>query len=290
LVFSLAENWKSFEFPRVVPVPANRNPKQKHPAMKKLFTLLTAVSLSATSGLAQVAISSNYTQNFGSLGDGLPVGWGVYTNVSDSSLGLAGALATTNPANTTNTWANTAGAFKNLAASTGLTNLATAAEQQASTDRSLGLRSSGTFGDTAGNRVSLNFNFSTLGFEVTSLSFDAMLLRVETRQQIWDVQFGLGATPTSWTTLGSWTAGTNAVDWGATTLAYTTNDFGSNFDDQASIWFRFTSLTNTTGSGSRPVVGIDNFSLEVVPEPSTYALLALSGLALAGYAARRRRR
>jgi hypothetical protein len=34
----------------------------------------------------------------------------------------------------------------------------------------------------------------------------------------------------------------------------------------------------------------DNVSLEVVPEPSTYALLALSGLALAGYAARRRRR
>jgi hypothetical protein len=34
----------------------------------------------------------------------------------------------------------------------------------------------------------------------------------------------------------------------------------------------------------------DNASLEVVPEPSTYALLALSGLALAGYAARRRQR
>jgi hypothetical protein len=33
-----------------------------------------------------------------------------------------------------------------------------------------------------------------------------------------------------------------------------------------------------------------NGSVALVPEPSTYALLALSGLALAGYAARRRRR
>jgi hypothetical protein len=261
--------------------------------MKKLFTLLSVFSvlaLTANPGLAQVAISSNYFQNFNSLGSGLPAGWGVYTNVSATTIGSNTAFIHTNANSTTNTWANTTGAFKNLAASTGLTNGATTAEQQASANRALGLRGSGSFADVASNRVSLNFNFSTIGVEIASLSLDAMLLVVEGRQMIWDIQFGLGATPTSWTTLGSWTAGTNSSDWGATSLAYNTNDFGTSLDNQSSVWFRFTSLTNSTGGGSRPVVGIDNFSLEVVPEPSTYALLALTGAGFAGYVIRRRRR
>jgi autotransporter-associated beta strand protein len=44
------------------------------------------------------------------------------------------------------------------------------------------------------------------------------------------------------------------------------------------------------GGGQSAYFSIGSLELNVVPEPSTYALLALSGLALAGYAARRRRR
>jgi len=44
------------------------------------------------------------------------------------------------------------------------------------------------------------------------------------------------------------------------------------------------------GSTTTPGVLVDSIEVQLVPEPSTYALLALSGLALAGYAARRRRR
>jgi hypothetical protein len=46
-----------------------------------------------------------------------------------------------------------------------------------------------------------------------------------------------------------------------------------------------TYTSSTVGSGG---VGLNSY--QVVPEPSTYALLALSGAGLAGYIARRRAR
>jgi hypothetical protein len=44
------------------------------------------------------------------------------------------------------------------------------------------------------------------------------------------------------------------------------------------------------GEGKSAYFTEGSLQVNVVPEPSTYALLALSGLALAGYAARHRRR
>ena len=75
-------------------------------------------------------------------------------------------------------------------------------------------------------------------------------------------------------------------------------------DVTGNIEFRFWAFGATSVNGGasaagggvtyrNSIVGNDlvlNGSVALVPEPSTYALLALSGLALAGYAARRRRR
>jgi hypothetical protein len=74
-------------------------------------------------------------------------------------------------------------------------------------------------------------------------------------------------------------------------------------DATGSIEFRFWAFGTTSVNGGssagaggvtyRNIAGEDlvlNGSVALVPEPSTYALLALSGLALAGYAARRRQR
>lgn len=44
------------------------------------------------------------------------------------------------------------------------------------------------------------------------------------------------------------------------------------------------------GLSTTPGVNVNSIQVEVVPEPSTYALLALAAAGLAGYAARRRRR
>jgi len=255
--------------------------------MKKIAALfVTSVSL-ASSAFSQVAITGNYSQDFNSLGNGLPAGWGLYTNVSSTSLGSSTNFVNTNPAVALNTWSNTTGAFKNLASATGLTQVSTVAEQQASLDRALGLRPSAAFGDTNINFLSINFYFSTVGYEVTALSLDAMVLATEGRDKIWDIQYGLGASPTEWLTLGSLTSGSV---WGTTAYSFSSLDFGTSLNNQSDVWFRFASTTLSTGAGSRPTVAIDNFEIQAVPEPSTYALLALAGAGLAGYTIRRRRR
>lgn len=237
-----------------------------------LLTLAVA-SLFPPELRSQFVISNNYSQNFDSLGTGLPTGWGTYGQVTTASLGTAVAFTNTNSGATINSWSNTTGAFKNLASAAGLTQTSTVAAQQASLDRVLGIRPTGTFGDVNNNFASMSFNFSTLGVQVTGLGLDAMVLATEGRTKLWDIQYGLGASPIDWTTLATFTSGS---DWYTQSYAFTTNNFGSLLDNQSSVWFRFSSTTLSTGSGSRPTVGIDNFSLQVVPEPNTWVLLCLS--------------
>lgn len=71
----------------------------------------------------------------------------------------------------------------------------------------------------------------------------------------------------------------------STNVAYVTATWGlAEPTTLAAANFRQGSAANA------PVVRVDSIQVEVVPEPSTYALLALSAAGLAGYLARRRRR
>jgi hypothetical protein len=92
--------------------------------------------------------------------------------------------------------------------------------------------------------------------------------------------------------------GTSVMNWSftltdATTLAVSVNDrdgsgtFSTNLTVAASpLSFRFYASDMQAGDNAQPYFN----NLNVVPEPSTYALLALSAAGLAGYAARRRAR
>ena len=92
--------------------------------------------------------------------------------------------------------------------------------------------------------------------------------------------------------------GTSAMNWSftlnnATTLAVSANGrdgtgtFSTNLTVAAApLSFRFYASDMQAGESAQPYFN----NLNVVPEPSTYALLALSAAGLAGYAARRRAR
>ncbi len=221
---------------------------------------------------AVVALTSGVTsQNFNSIGTALPVGWDIRTGATAASLGTVGLFTTA-----TNTWGNTSGAFKNLSAADIVSTSDTAA-QAANTNRALGIRQTDSFGDPG---ASFNFNFSTAGLEVTAISIDLMMLSVQARSTAWNIQYGIGATPTSFTNLGTWA---DPGTYGTTAKAFATIDFGTALDNQSNIWFRVVTLGGTTGSGSRDTIAIDNFSITTVaavPEPAAAVLGAFGLLGL----------
>jgi len=84
------------------------------------------------------------------------------------------------------------------------------------------------------------------------------MLSVQTRSTTWTIQYGIGASPTSFTTLGS--TYSDPASFGTTTRSFTTGDLVG-INNQTSVWFRVVALTASSGTGSRDTFGIDNFSL-----------------------------
>lgn len=229
---------------------------------------------------AQVTLSgTTYTQNFNSIGSGLPSGWSVYTGASASSLGSSASLTVA-----ATSWGDTVGAFKNVASTAGLTSSSTSANQSASSDRALGVRTGSSFGDPG---ASFAFNFNSTGYNITSISLDALMLSIQTRSQVWTVDYGIGSNPSSFTSTGF--TYSDSGTWGSTSLSITGSALAA-LSNQSNAWIRFVALSASTGSGSRDTIGIDNFSITTtaVPEPSTYALI-LGGIALVSVMVMRRR-
>jgi predicted extracellular nuclease len=198
---------------------------------------------------AQVALSSGTTtQTFDDLGAGLPPGWSVYTGATATGLGN---VATPNLAVTS--WGSSTGQWANFAAANGFTGTEAVATQSAATHRALGIRQTGTFGDPG---ASANFYFSTLGQQVTSISFSAEMLSVQTRSTAWSLQYGIGATPSTWTTIATYS---DPGVFGSTTV--TAGGFGSALDNQSNVWLRIVALAASTGSGSRDTFGINDFTI-----------------------------
>lgn len=224
--------------------------------------------------LAQLTLeTSPYIQNFNGLAGGLPVGFTVRTGASISTLGTTASLTTAATA-----WSNTTGAFKNLASANGLTSAVTTANQATATDRSLGLRQTGSLGDPGGAFVvQLANTIRRTGF---SLSFKLQSLDASSPRRVsWFVDYGFGASPTSYTKATA--AGTLTTGGSTFSNNTVTVDFNSALDNQnQNVWIRIVALNASTGSGNRPTSAIDDFSLSWTDTPAGTPALDIAPTAI----------
>jgi hypothetical protein len=220
-----------------------------------LYTILLGLAAGVLTASAQVTLTgTSYTETFDSIGSGLPPGWSVRTNATAISLGI--------PANftaTTTNWAASSGQFANYASTisnSGTNFLGTEAptNQAACTNRSLGVRQTGTFGDPGAAFVLRLEN--TLGFAGFQLSLDCNMLNVQSRSTPWTIDYGIGNSPGAFTALDTYA---DPGTFGATTK---TVSFGAALDNlNQNVWIRIVATNGATGSGSRDTFGIDNFRL-----------------------------
>ena len=223
---------------------------------------------------------TSHTENFNQISAGLSTsttstgttsngsGFGLYTGATATSLGSAAALTTAATA-----WANTTGAFKNFASANGLASTANATAQAAATDRALGVRQTGSFGDPGASFVFKAANTTgRIGF---ALAFDLQSLDASSgRTTTWTVDYGVGTNPTTFTQVAS---GTTSGTFASNRI---TADFGLGLNNQSGpVTIRITALDPSSGSGNRASSAIDNFVLSW--NASTTPLLTPSPSALA---------
>ncbi len=200
----------------------------------------------------------SYQEDFNTLGDGITSGWAIYTDATSSSLGT---LIDFNSA--PKSWDNTAGGFRNVAsANSELEEGDAASEQKDVSDRALGIRQTGSFGDPGAAFV-LSLT-DTKGFQDFQLSLEAQMLSVQSRSTSWTIDYRIG-TEGEFLALGTYD---DPGEWGVTHLT-TGSDF-LNFSDSINnqsepVQIRFVSLSDSTGESFRDTVAIDNFILNYSP-------------------------
>ena len=231
--------------------------------MKKILILCAGLFLGMTAN-AQTPYSlsgTSYVQTFDGLANGLPLGWRVDSMVNKNA-GL-GNDAQFRFSTAQVAWSNVSRGFKNLASSDGLTAASTSTDQNNSTDRALGARQVSSAGwDDKDSLIDFAFQVAnTSGLSAFNLSFKFMSLSISGgRSNQWIVQYGLGANPSTFTTIATSPATINA-DSTFQNGTFTVN-FGTALDNQNQpVWIRITPTDTTIGTGSRPQVAIDDFNL-----------------------------
>jgi hypothetical protein len=232
--------------------------------MKKILLSLVVIAATMTS-FAQmpfVLSGTNYTQSFDNLGSGLPMGWRVDTLVNKNA-GLGNDAQVRYSSNTV-TWTSTSRGFKNVASADGLTSASSSADQNNSSDRALAVRQVGSNAgwDDLDSLVSFNFGISnTAGLTGFNLQFKIQSLHTAaTRYNNWIVQYGFGSNPSSFTTMATSPA-VLVLDSNFSNTSVTVN-FGAALNNQSQpVWIRIMAGDTSSGSGSRPLVAIDDFNL-----------------------------
>ncbi len=242
--------------------------------------MATAASPAAAGPLTLSGTS--YVQSFDSLGTAsgsatLPAGWDVRTGATGTALGTVG------PSVIKQTWGDNAKGFINTASATGLSSNASTESQGASTNRALGVRTASDFGDPG---AAFNLNFDSTGLTLNAGSIDLMMLSVQPRSVTWLLQYGLGTTPTSFTTIAT---SPDPGVWGTTPITFSSAALTA-MSNQPSVWFRVAALSASTSTGARDTIAIDNFQIAFVPEPSALASAIAGGACSVIILARRRPR
>ena len=233
-----------------------------------VMSAVVVASFGATSNAGLILTGTSYEQNFNSLV--LPDNWTVRTGASATALGSVQSLSATR------TWGNTGGRFFSSASVTGQVSNADSATQDAAADRALSVRQTGAFDPGAAFVLELE---NTMGFESFSVGFNAEMQSVQPRTTTWRVDFGTGASPSAFTSIGTVSLGT---EFGETANTFS---FGSQLDNLSGpVWIRIATVTESTGSDARDTFGIDDFQLSysvtAVPEPSSLLLLGLAGVSV----------
>jgi hypothetical protein len=231
----------------------NHNTHMKiHPSLLIALLSLAADVLTAS---AQVTLTgTQYTETFNAIGSGLPPGWSVRTNATGTNLGTS---ATVTLAATS--WATATGQFANFASTlsnSGTNFLGTEAvtNQAACTNRCLGIRQTGSFGNPGAAFVLQLQN--TLGFADLQLSLDCNLLNVQDKSTVWTIDCGVGSNPGSFTALDTFA---DPGVFGATTKTVSLGSARDNLDQN--VWIRVVARSAATGTNKCDTFGIDNVKL-----------------------------
>jgi hypothetical protein len=250
--------------------------------MKKLILLFTigVMTSEVKAQLSSATLSgTSYTQDFDGLASGLPSGWHVFTEASATDLGrywdtsATKWLMTPSATGSTRTnWNSTTGNFRNVASADAGTSTLDSLGQLAATDRALGIRQVGATNAAFPNSDSgaafalqiantLHRGDFALTFKLQSL--DETSPRVTT----WVVDYGVGADPTTFTSVT--TTGIMTTGGSSFTNNTITVDFGTALDSLAGpVWIRVVALDGTTGSGNRTTTAIDDFALTYYSSPA----------------------
>ena len=206
--------------------------------------------------------TSPLTLTFDAIGtSGLPAGVYIKQDATSAELGNEGTVFNGN-FNTPTAWNQTSLGFKNFASATGLIATSTSTAQNASTNRALGVRQTGTAstGGDPGAAFAFKLENTTgksnlqLEFRLQSLDGTGALGRTTT----WRVDYGIGADPALFTTVTTNPAGLT-TSFGVFSNTLVTASFGSALNNiNQPVWIRIVALAPTSGSGSRASTGIDD--------------------------------
>jgi Secretion system C-terminal sorting domain len=244
--------------------------------MKKI-ALLALLAGSIMTANAQLVLSgaSPYTQNFDGLGNvdksiHLPTGWSTYFAATPTSLGTFYHDSTywygvSSYVGHYNIYVDSlcdtyifGHGFYSYASADVAGPGDTCSVQDAYTNRALGVRPSSTFDQPS-------FNLYLAGTEgMSSVGVSFKLQNLDTscgRSHTFSVQYGLGATPTTFVdgTVTGYTTVGGYDHWTDTAISVT---FDAGIDNQSQpVWIRIVALDTSAGKGYRNVTAIDDFSL-----------------------------